>query len=178
MADCAVAARTGGGQKACLNGCLGFGNCVAVCDREAIEIIDGIAHVNDNCRGCGQCAKACPKGLIRIVPKTVKYVVSCSSNLKGAALKDKCQSGCIGCKLCEKACENGAITVIDNLAVIDYDKCTSCGACVEKCPKKVIKDVTVKPVIKKPVIKKPVKKAKKVKEETKKEETESVTETV
>lgn len=136
ISDCVAAAKTGGGQKACLSGCLGFGNCAAVCDRNAIEIKDGVARVNDNCKGCGRCVKACPKGLIRIVPKTAKYVVSCSSHLKGAALKDRCQGGCIGCKLCEKACESGAITVTDNLAAIDYDKCTSCGACAEKCPKK------------------------------------------
>ena len=41
-------------------------------------------------------------------------------------------------KLCEKACETGAITVTDNLATIDNAKCTACGACVEKCPKKII----------------------------------------
>ena len=26
-----------------------------------------------------------------------------------------------------------------NIAKIDYDKCTGCGACAEKCPKKVIR---------------------------------------
>lgn len=49
-----------------------------------------------------------------------------------------CTSGCIGCRLCTKVCPNGAITVDDFLAHIDYSKCTNCGACVEKCPKKVI----------------------------------------
>ena len=42
------------------------------------------------------------------------------------------------CGLCQKNCEAGAITVIDNIARIDYDKCTHCGVCVEKCPKKII----------------------------------------
>ena len=145
ISDCVAANRLGGGQKACAQGCLGFGNCVAVCDRNAIEIINGVAFVNDNCKGCGQCAKECPKGLIKIVPKTAKYVVSCSSTLKGAALKDKCTAGCIGCKMCEKVCPSGAIKVENNIAVIDYEKCTSCGACSEKCPKKVIRDITVMP---------------------------------
>ena len=41
--------------------------------------------------------------------------------------------------MCEKKCPNGAIHVEDNLAVIDYDKCTSCGTCVSVCPAKVIR---------------------------------------
>lgn len=145
ISDCVAAGRLGGGQKSCTQGCLGFGNCVSVCDRNAIEIINGVAYVNDNCKGCGQCAKECPKGLIKIVPKTAKYAVSCSSTLKGASLKDKCSAGCIGCKMCEKVCPTGAIKVENNLASIDYDLCTSCGACAEKCPKKVIRDITVLP---------------------------------
>jgi len=52
--------------------------------------------------------------------------------------------GCIGCKLCEKACKFGALSVIDNLAVIDYHKCTSCGACVKVCPTQAIR-ASVKP---------------------------------
>ncbi len=28
--------------------------------------------------------------------------------------------------------------MVDNVARIDYDKCTGCGTCVAKCPKKII----------------------------------------
>jgi Fe-S-cluster-containing hydrogenase component 2 len=35
---------------------------------------------------------------------------------------------------CEKTCPNGAIKVQDNLAVIDYSKCTNCGECAKACP--------------------------------------------
>ena len=41
--------------------------------------------------------------------------------------------------MCEKVCESDAIHVENNCAKIDYSKCTACGKCVEKCPKKVIK---------------------------------------
>lgn len=44
----------------------------------------------------------------------------------------------IGCMMCTKQCEFGAITVENNIAHIDYDKCTGCGKCAEKCPKKII----------------------------------------
>ena len=31
-----------------------------------------------------------------------------------------------------------AFHVIENIAVIEYDKCKNCGMCANKCPKKVI----------------------------------------
>ena len=43
-------------------------------------------------------------------------------------------NACIGCKKCEKTCQHDAIKVIDNLAVIDYDKCNDCGECAAVCP--------------------------------------------
>ena len=47
-------------------------------------------------------------------------------------------NGCIGCRLCEKECHFDAIHVVDNHAVIDYDKCKNCGLCAKKCPRGVI----------------------------------------
>ena len=35
-------------------------------------------------------------------------------------------------------CEAGAITIDRNLAHIDPEKCTNCGACKAKCPVKII----------------------------------------
>lgn len=40
--------------------------------------------------------------------------------------------------MCEKACQFDAVKVLDNVAHIDPEKCTGCGACAAKCPKKVI----------------------------------------
>jgi ferredoxin len=65
--------------------------------------------------------------------------VACSSSDSGRDTKAVCPVGCIACRLCEKACRFSAIQVIDNLAVIDYKKCTSCAECVKACPMKTIR---------------------------------------
>lgn len=138
--DCNQAAlSTGGGQKSCAFGCMGFGSCVKVCEFDAIHVEDGIAVVDkEKCVACGKCIKACPKKLIELVPYEQKHLVACSSNDFGKEVKAVCQAGCIGCKMCERNCEFDAIHVENNIAHIDYDKCTNCGKCKEKCPVKVI----------------------------------------
>lgn len=122
------------GSKLCTKGCLGYGDCVAVCDRGAICIVDGVAVINsEKCFGCGLCIKACPNNLIVLRPKEQKIDVACSSTEMGKVTRTVCKTGCIGCKLCEKKCPNGAITVVDNCARIDYSKCDNCGICAEAC---------------------------------------------
>ena len=128
-----------GGPKACNNGCLGYGTCAKVCPFNAISIVDGIAVVDkEKCKACSKCIAVCPKNLISLVPKSAKIAVSCKSTDKGPVTMKACSVGCIGCGLCVKACENGAVSVSDFHASIDYEKCTSCGACKDKCPKKAI----------------------------------------
>lgn len=139
-ADCHATVRLGYGNKVCPNGCVALGSCVKHCKFDAIHVINGVAVVDfKKCTGCGICAIHCPKNIIKMVKTDEPHYVACSSLDKGAVTKTYCEAGCIGCKLCEKACEFGAITVSDNVASIDQTKCTSCGKCAEKCPKKIIK---------------------------------------
>lgn len=145
LMDCtAMAYVPNGGPKSCNYGCLGYGSCVKVCPFEAIHVSeDGVAKVDkEACKACGKCVAVCPKNLIELIPYDAKYVVRCSSKSKGKAVIDACGAGCISCHLCERNCEAKAITVIDDIARIDYEKCTGCGTCAEKCPKNVIKMVT------------------------------------
>ncbi len=137
--DCRAAARLGGGDKACLNGCLGFGSCVSACRFSAIKVKDGLARIDcDKCVGCGACVSACPKGIIRLIPYDAVCWVSCMSVNDGKTTNSCCRVGCISCRICEKNCPSGAITVNNFVASIDYEKCTGCGICTTKCPRHII----------------------------------------
>ena len=123
------------GKGSCSHGCLGYGDCIDVCQYGAIAVVDGIAVVDKSlCTGCGMCAKACPNSLIAVIPASSTVYVGCSSNDKGAFTRKVCKHGCIGCKKCEKGCEAGAISISNNLASIDPEKCTNCGKCLSECP--------------------------------------------
>ncbi len=141
VGDCVAANLVLGGQKSCVFACLGFGTCVRACPFGAISMSGEALPVVDKvkCRACNKCVKACPKKLFSLVSVTHNVYVACSSHDFGKEVKAVCPVGCIACKLCEKACKFDAIRVIDNLAVIDYHKCTSCGDCVKVCPAKTIR---------------------------------------
>ena len=53
-----------------------------------------------------------------------------------------CPYGCLGFGTCRDVCPFGAVIITgDRLAIIDPDKCTACGKCVEACPRSIIKIV-------------------------------------
>ncbi len=134
--DCLAASQLQGGDKACLYGCLGYGDCFRACPFGAITMgEDGLPHINVNlCTGCGECVKACPKDILELVPIKQKVFVACSSHDFGKDVITVCKVGCIACGKCERECPVGAIKVVDKLAVIDYSKCINCGKCVKVCP--------------------------------------------
>jgi len=129
-----------GGNKACTYSCIGLESCKNACPFNAIMMTNSIAIVNSKkCTACGKCVKVCPMHLIEIVPEKSKVRVLCNSRDKGRNVKDSCRAGCFTCLLCVKVCKEGAITIEDNVAHIDYEKCTQCMECVDKCPSKAIK---------------------------------------
>ncbi len=49
-----------------------------------------------------------------------------------------CEYGCLGFGSCKKVCQFDAIDILDGIAVINKEKCKSCGKCVSICPKDLI----------------------------------------
>jgi electron transport complex protein RnfB len=138
--DCVMANMLAGGPLSCTYGCLGFGTCVRSCPFGAVSMgADGLPKIDyEKCTGCGVCVSACPRGIIQLIPIEAEIQVACNSHDKGKVVRQICKVGCIACKMCERVCEAEAIKVVDNLAVVDYEKCTACMKCVEKCPTRCI----------------------------------------
>lgn len=136
VASCKLASQLFGGEKECIYGCVGLGDCVRACPYQAIRLCDGVAVVDPTiCRACKMCVNTCPKGIIGLVPKTRQSAaVLCKNHDKGALTRKECAAGCIGCTKCVKTCEAGAISMDKNAAVVDPAKCTGCGACHSACP--------------------------------------------
>lgn len=136
------------GDKACEYGCLGYGSCAKVCPFGAITINKERLPIIDKslCTGCGTCIKICPRNLLRLADVSEYFSVACSSKDRGKDVSKKCEIGCIACRRCEKVCPEDAIHVIDNLAVIDPEKCTGCRNCAEKCPRNVILHFDFNPI--------------------------------
>ena len=98
VTSCAVAASLYGGETGCTYGCLGYGDCVTVCNFDAIAINPR----NEASRGrfrqmyaCGACVKACPKSIIELRkkwPKQRAVYVSCVSKRQRGGGDESLQS--------------------------------------------------------------------------------------
>jgi Na+-translocating ferredoxin:NAD+ oxidoreductase subunit B len=141
--DCRAAVLAGGGDKACVYGCLGYGTCTRVCPFDALHMgPDGLPVVDiSKCTACGKCVAACPKKVIEILVGSKAVLVACHSRDKGGETRKHCDIGCIACGKCEKICPYDAVAVAGNVAKIDIDKCKVCGLCVTVCPTKAIVDM-------------------------------------
>lgn len=116
------AANLVGGYQGCTYGCLGLGDCVRVCDYDAIHVLNGLAKVAyDHCIGCRACETACPRNIISMVPFKAEQmmVIACSNLDFGNDVKAVCRTGCIGCKACSR--KNELVEMEGNLPIIDYD---------------------------------------------------------
>jgi len=152
LRSCNAVARVAGGDLSCGYGCFGYGDCVRACPFDAIVLDErGLPVIDlDKCTGCEACVRECPRGksgLLAMTPEDGPVAVRCCSHDKVPLRKSYCTMCCIACRKCEKACPVDAIHVIDMVAVVDYDKCNGCGACVAVCPQSCI-DLTGRAAIK------------------------------
>lgn len=138
--DCRISNNLYIGETDCSYGCLGNGDCVDVCNFNAMYMDSGTGLpliIDDKCVSCGACLKACPRNLIELRKKSKKdrkIYVACSNCDKGGPARRACKVACIACNKCFKVCEFNAITIENNLAYIDATKCTFCKKCVTECP--------------------------------------------
>ena len=149
--NCRVASNLYGGDTACSYGCLGLGDCVDVCNFDAIYIDEKTklpVVSDDKCTACNACVEICPKNIIELRKKNKKdrkIFVSCVNEDKGGSAKKSCSVACIACGKCVKECAFDAIIVENNLAYIDPIKCKLCRKCVSVCPTNSIIEIGFPP---------------------------------
>ncbi|MCK4664298.1 MAG: Fe-S cluster domain-containing protein [Bacteroidales bacterium] len=149
--NCTIVSNLYSGETGCQYGCLGLGECVEVCNFDALymDIKTGLpVVVSDNCTACGACVEVCPKDLFELRPKGKKerrIFVSCMNKDKGGIAKKSCAVACIGCGKCEKVCKFDAIIIENFLAYIDPEKCKLCRKCVTECPTGAIHELNFPP---------------------------------
>ena len=82
------------------------------------------------------------QGSCDVRPKTTEYQgpKSCTISAMITSGETDCQYGCLGDGDCVIACKFDAMYMdeITGLPVVITDKCTSCGACVESCPRDIL----------------------------------------
>jgi len=56
------------------DGCIGCEQCVTACPFGAIDMVDGVAVINEACRACGECVDACPVSVIIMSTAEAKVI--------------------------------------------------------------------------------------------------------
>jgi len=138
---CIAATFISGGGRACSYGCIGLGDCVAVCPFEAIRMGEKGLPVIDRqkCTGCGRCVEACPRKILELHPISRHVFILCKNKDNAKNARAVCKHACIACKICEKAVEGQGFKVDGNLAVMDHNLYTNEPVLpTDKCPTKAI----------------------------------------
>lgn len=115
-----------------VNGCPVGGAVVA---GQVAEIMGKVADLSAKTVACVMCQGDNERAKERF---TYDGPIDCRMNAALHGGSKSCTYGCLGGGTCQTYCQFGAIEMVNGIAVIDKDKCTSCGKCVEVCPKKII----------------------------------------
>lgn len=134
-ASCRAAALVAGGGKGCHWGCLGFGDCEAACDFDAIHMDAHDLPVVDEarCTACGDCVAVCPKDLFSLEPADHRLWVACRSQAVGDEILADCEVACTACGRCA-ADAPAAITMRDGLPVVDHASQDATRSAIARCP--------------------------------------------
>ncbi|MFH1878901.1 MAG: RnfABCDGE type electron transport complex subunit B [Candidatus Omnitrophota bacterium] len=144
---CLAADLVFGAGMECEYGCVGLGDCAAVCPFDALHMKDGLPEVDqDKCTGCGKCSTVCPRNIISMAEKKHDklFYVACMSHDSPLRVRKICGVGCIGCGICVKMSPEGFFSLTDGLSRAEYekqDKQEAVRAVAGKCPTKVIKEL-------------------------------------
>jgi Na+-translocating ferredoxin:NAD+ oxidoreductase RNF subunit RnfB len=135
ISSCRAAELVAGGGKACFWGCLGLGDCEAVCDPDAIYMNEhGLPVVIDElCTACNDCVEACPKDLFSLHPVSHRLWVACKNLEKGEKVIADCAVGCDACGRCAVDAP-AVITMVNHLAVVDYSRNHNVREAIDRCP--------------------------------------------
>ena len=137
VTSCRGAALIAGGGKGCVWGCLGLGDCEAICGLGAIRMNEHNLPVVDEarCTACNDCVEACPKDLFSIHPTSHHLWVACKSLDEGDAALAECAVACTGCAYCAKDAERGGIAMAGALPVVDYSRnAVFSQEIIQRCP--------------------------------------------
>ena len=152
-------------KQAQIRECLAGANCGGCgypgCDGYAAAVAKGEAPTN-RCVAGGEATAAKVAEIMGVsndaADKMVAFV-PCSGSLEAAELRfnyngpedcraamlfggrssKMCIFACIGFGNCAKACQFDAMHIIDGVARVDRLNCVGCGACVDACPKSIVK---------------------------------------
>ncbi|MFC2163659.1 RnfABCDGE type electron transport complex subunit B [Acidobacteriota bacterium] len=131
------AAHLVGGNKQCSSGCIGYGDCVKVCQFNALDMGEnGLPVVRENnCTACGKCVDVCPRNLFELHALDQEIIVFCRSEDRGPLARKLCKNACIACGICARACPEaiemvGYLAKITDFKKIDPEKIPE----IEKCP--------------------------------------------
>lgn len=137
LKSCRAAALVSGGGKGCSWGCLGLADCEAVCDFDAIRMNKyGLPVVDaDKCTACGDCESICPKDLFSMEPVSHRLWVACKNQDVADEAEAHCEVVCTACARCSADSPEGLISMVNNVAVIDYEKNgLASKVAIERCP--------------------------------------------
>lgn len=135
--SCRAAAVVAGGGKECAWGCLGLGDCEAVCTFDALRLdAHGLPRVDaDKCAACNDCVEVCPKGLFSLEPVSRKLWVACKNQADGETAERACEVACTACGRCVADAPPGVMRLNGHLAEVRYElNAWASPDIIQRCP--------------------------------------------